>query len=360
MSIPTTRHIVAVHGDGQLRRIEQPVPALVPGTVLIRVRASLVSPGSELRGGWRALRAMQETPDPTVDPRPIGYSVSGEVIALGEHVDGLSPGDRVAAIGAGVAQHANVVVVPHNLVVPLPAGLKHEEGAYAMLLATGMQAARRGGVELGHFTATAGLGIVGLLTARIAQLAGAYAIGWDMIPNRLQAAEALGLDAVVRAGAEDVIAKTLAFTGGLGLDVGFLAVGGQADRAFDDMQASMKRSPDSHHEGVIVVVGGAQFPYKGTLTNTDIRRSSRTGPGYHDKDWERGGGYPPVFMRWTTRTHLELCLRLVAEGKIDVTRITSHRVPFEDVEAQTQEITRDPDAILGMVFQMADEYQPNI
>ena len=57
-------------------------------------------------------------------------------------------------------------------------------------------------------------------------------------------------------------------------------------------------------------------------------------------------------MRWTTRTNVELCLRLVAEGKIDVTALTTHRVPFDEVEAQTTEITKDPDSILGMAFEM--------
>ena len=98
MNLPTTRQVLAVHGDGQLRRIEQPMPEAAPGTVLIRVGASLVSHGSELRGGWRALRAMQKTPDPSVDPRPIGYSVGGEVLAVGEGVGELNPGDRVAAM----------------------------------------------------------------------------------------------------------------------------------------------------------------------------------------------------------------------------------------------------------------------
>lgn len=112
----------------------------------------------------------------------------------------------------------------------------------------------------------------------------------------------------------------------------------------------MKVSGDGHPMGTMVIVGGAEFPFTRSLTNMDVRRSSRTGPGYHDKDWERGRDYDPVFVRWNTRSNLELCLRLVAEGKLPVEKLTTHRVSFDSVEGETRRITEDPDSILGMVF----------
>src|SRR4051794_11653927 len=42
----------------------------------------------------------------------IGYSVAGEVVAVGEGIGDLSPGDLVAAAGAGQANHAEYVSVP--------------------------------------------------------------------------------------------------------------------------------------------------------------------------------------------------------------------------------------------------------
>lgn len=355
MKIPETREVIAVHGDGHLRRITEPMPELKPGTVLIAVGGSLVSPGSELKGGWRALRALQEAPPTDAPPKPIGYSNAGVVAAVGPGVTRFKVGDRVVGIGAGKARHADFAVVPHNLVFRLPENLSWEQGAYAMLLATALQAVRRGKVELGANMAIAGLGLVGLLTGRLAQLAGAMVVGWDTLESRLEVARKLGFDHTVRVGEGiDLVGQTRACTRDEGLDVGVIALGGDANRPFDALQACMKVSPDGHPEGTVVVVGGARFDYDGSLTNMDIRRSSRTGPGYHDDAWEVGPDYPPVFMRWTTRTNVELCLRLVAEGKIDVTALTSHRVPFDQVETQTAEITRDPDSILGMVFLMPE------
>src|SRR5215471_15714996 len=52
----------------------------------------------------------------------IGYSAAGEVLAVGEGVTDLAPGDLVACAGAGQANHADFIVVKRNLVCRLPPG----------------------------------------------------------------------------------------------------------------------------------------------------------------------------------------------------------------------------------------------
>ena len=350
-TIPKTRKVLAVHGDGQLRRVEEPVPELKPGMVLVKVGASLVSPGSEFGGGWPALRQLQLNPD----DRPVkkfGYSNAGTVISTGAGVDRFATGDRVCCICGNYAQHTDYAVVPQNLVFKLPGNVTFAQGSYAMLLATGLQALRRGRVEMGEYIAVAGLGLVGRLTARLGQLAGCPVIGWDTNTVRLDYARALGIDALVNVATEDSVSLTREFTGGQGLDHGIIALGGDAERPYDSLMDCMKVSPDGHAYGNIIVVGGANFPYKKKPSNVHIVRSSRTGPGYHDKAWELGGDYPPVFVRWDTRRNIELCLRFLSEGKIEVDRLTSHTIPFAAVEEETEEATLTPETILGMVFTM--------
>ena len=361
VNIPERRTVLTLRGDGRFRRMEAELPGLGRGEVLIKTKASLVSPGTELKGpvsrggkqagGWQGLRQMRLNPQEDPEPKPFGYACAGVVAAVGSEVKALRGGDRVAAIGAGYALHADYSVVPQNLVVPLPEGANFEQGAYGMLLATAMQAVRRGEPGLGEYVAVAGLGIVGLLTARCYQLAGCHVIGWDTLPFRLEVARELGLDDTVLVTEEKEVEKTLRFTGGRGLDIGVLALGGDAAKPAYALENCMKISGDGHPMGTMVVVGGAEFPFTRSLTNLDVRRSSRTGPGYHDKAWERGRDYDPVFVRWDTRRNLELSLRLVAEGKIAVEKLTTHRVAFERVEEETDGITRHPHAILGMVFE---------
>jgi threonine dehydrogenase-like Zn-dependent dehydrogenase len=276
------------------------------------------------------------------------------VLEVSEGVEEFAPGDRVACIGNGLAQHTNYAVVPHNLCVLLPDGVTFAQGAYAMLAATGLHAVRRGQPELGEYVLVIGLGLVGQLTAQLYQLAGTYVMGWDKIPFCTEIAQRWGIDATAVVGVEDEIAATKAFTRGQGLDAAVFAFGGDGNQALESTRACLKCAPDGHPYGRIVVVGLSHFNWAPgfPMTNIDIRQASRTGPGYHDDHWETGPGYPPVFMRWTTRTHLELCMRLIAEGKLNVDALTTHIVPLHDVDAAILAIIGEPDKILGVVFEM--------
>ena len=347
-----TRIVAALLGNGHIGLVEQDVPPLKPGTVLVDVRNSLVSPGTEL-GGWRGLRRQLDHPDPNAKPHPFGYSNAGVVAAVGEGVSEFAVGDRVACIGAGYAMHTDVAVVPHHLCVKLPESVSFAQGSYAMLAATALQALRRLAPEFGEYTCVVGLGIVGQLTAQLLRLAGTYVIGWDTIALRNEIAHRCGIDATARVGADDEVAATGEFTDGGGLDAAVLAFGGDANTAMASVEKSMKVSPDGHPMGRIVVVGGPRFEYTSTLTNLDIRRASRTGPGYHDEAWEFGAPYPPVFMRWTTRTNLELCMRLIGEGRLKVDALTTHLISLRDVDKAVAGILDDPDALLGVVFEMS-------
>ena len=349
------RKVAAVCGDGHLRVIEQDVPAPKRGTVLVDVHASLVSPGTELNG-WRGLAEKRRNPDAGAAPRPFGYSNAGTVRETGEGVAEFKAGDRVACIGAGYALHTDSAAVPHNLCVALPDKVSFAQGAYAMLAATALHTLRRGEPEFGESVCVLGLGLVGQLTAQLYKLAGNFVIGWDRIERRLRIAKKCGIDATVADGAADEVAVTRNFTKGLGLDAAVMANAGECDESVDKLVRCMKVSPDGHPMGRIMIVGWPTFRFAnliGGMNNLDIRRCARTGPGYHDDPWEVGDAYPPVFMRWTTRTNLELCMRLIEEGRLNVDALTTHRIPFQDMEAQVDRLLDDPDDMLGVVL----EYQ---
>lgn len=355
--MPSKRIVAARLGRGRVGTIEQDVPALRPGAVGVRMQASLISPGTEL-GGWRGLAAEREQAgdsDEPREPKPFGYSGAGVVDALGEGVDRFEVGQRVACVGVGYALHTDYAVVPHHLCVALPEEADFAQGSYAMLGATALHALRRGRPEFGEFVGVLGLGIVGQLAAQLYHLAGCYVIGWDTITQRCETARSCGLARAVQVGQEEELAATEAFTRGAGLDQAVLAFGGRADETYQTVVKAMKCSPDGHPEGVLVVVGGCTFECnKGTITNMDIRRAGRTGPGYHDETWEHGADYPPVWLRWTTRTNLELILRLIAEGRLTVDALTTHRIPLAQAEEGIAAILDHPDDALGVVFTMGE------
>jgi len=347
------RLVAARTNDGHIITIKEEIPPLRPGTVLVEVHNSLVSPGTEV-GGWRALRQLREHPLPPGKPQTFGYSNAGVVREVGDGVEGLAPGEHVACIGVGYALHATYAVVPHHLCVALPEAVSFTQGSYAMLAATALHAVRRGQPELGEFVSVVGLGLLGQLCARLYQMAGAYVIGWDLIPFRAEIARQWGIDAAVVIGEQDEMAATHVFTGGQGLDAALFAFGGDANQTLASTERCLKCAPDGHPQGRIVIVGNPHFnwPGPGPMTNTEILRASRTGPGYHDEDWEIGADYPPVFMRWTTQTNLRLCMRLIAEGKLDVDVLTTHTIRLAEVDEGISAALQEPDRMLGVVFEM--------
>lgn len=350
MNNPQKRLVAVKRGDGKIRVVEQDMPDMAGGTVLVKVGASLVSPGTEL-GGWHSFANQKTHPEP-IKERPFGYSNSGIVIEAAAGASEFKPGDRVACIGAGYALHSDYAVVPHNLCVPLPDNVSFEQGAYAMLFATAMHTLRRGEPEFGEYVCVAGLGIVGLLTARLYQLAGNYVIGWDINPARLAIANRWGIESVV--GDENGVEATQKFTRNCGLDAAVLAFSGTCDETVERLIHCMKHSPDGHGMGRIMVVGWPDFRYGqglvGAMNNIDIRRCSRTGPGYHHLQWEFGADYPQVFIRWTTKTNLALCMRLISEGKVDIDSLTTHRIQLEQVEKEIDKALEYPDRMLGVIF----------
>ena len=114
----------------------------------------------------------------------------------------------------------------------------------------------------------------------------------------------------------------------------------------------MKRAPDTHQMGRIVIVGGAFIAHRwsSSLGNLDIRSASRTGPGYHDRDWEHGAHYPQVFVQWSTRRNLEECIRFMDSGDFNVEPIVTHRVPIEDAPEVCEILIQRPNEALGVVL----------
>jgi threonine dehydrogenase-like Zn-dependent dehydrogenase len=151
---------------------------------------------------------------------------------------------------------------------------------------------------------------------------------------------------------EDAIDRTDQFTHQRGLDASVFAFGGDGEKAYKQTLRCLKSSPDGHRMGRIVIVGGSRFPLQWDALNVDIRFAARTGPGYHDDRWEHGQDYPPVFMRWTTQTNLDLCMHLIAEGRLNVDVLTTHIVRLDEVKQRVNDMLTSSEEILGVVFDM--------
>jgi len=353
-SLPKIRRMGALNCAGQGVVVEGPVPPIQRGEVMVRVRASLVSPGTEFSGVRGVREALAAGQPKSFEPRPFGYQNAGDVIAVGKGVKRWKEGDRVACMGKG-AGHTDIAVVPQNLCFRLPEAVSYEQGAFNHLAATALHAVRRVDGRLGEYLLIAGMGMVGQLSAQVARLAGHAVMGWDREAWRLKLAARCGLDAGVRVGEEDVQAAAVTFTQGHGFDAAILAFGGQADEALNQIISVMRQTRDGHRWGRVVFVGGATATVRGGagLGNLDICGSARTGAGYHDHPWELGEvEYPPVFMRWTTQTNQELVMRLIASGRLKVKPLISHRIPLAEIHRAVDLHLNRPGTTMGTVLLM--------
>ncbi len=341
------RKVVAIDGRGRISVEEEPIPQPKPGQVQVEVKASLISPGTELGGVMGRRKNPSDGP-----PRVFGYGNAGVVIGQGERCEDIVIGTRVACMGGGYAQHATHACVPRNMAVAVPGGVSFNHAAFSCLAATALNAIRRAEVQLGEHVAVAGVGPVGQLACQWARLSGCYVMALDRLPMRLERARKTGLHRTINIDEEDPVAVSRTFTQGYGVDAGILAFGGDGTEAFKTLVQMMKQAPDTHRMGRIVIVGGAKIEhtFAAALGNLDVRSAARTGPGYHDEAWEHGADYPPVFVPWTTTRNLEECLRFMDDGGLVVEPLITHRVPINEAPDACEDLIQRPNEALGVIL----------
>ena len=344
------RRVGAVYYNGKVAIEEEEMSPLKENQVLVEVHASLISPGTEMA---LVKKLRNEPAKPDSAPIRFGYSNAGIILETKGDVKGLKPGMRVACMGAGAAQHTDYASVPVNLVVPLPDEVTFEQASYLSLAATSLQAVRRTEVKLGEYGAVLGQGIVGNLAAQLYQLSGARVLGWETLALRAEIAARCGIRSIdfIK---NDPVELTKAFAAPYGLDFALFAFGGNAESAFMNIKKCMKISADGHEMGNVVVVGGCRVPVDGGAAsgNLNIRVSSRTGAGYHDTDWEYGKDYPSAFVQFTTQRNGRELIALIAEKRLKVDPLTTHRLPLEKISEASDLLIDHPDQAMGVILTM--------
>ncbi len=366
-------------GEAVIAEVPAPVPHL--GEVLVRNAASLVSAGTErmvvsfaeksLIGKVRsrpdlarqvldkarregALSTLESTFTHLDQPLALGYSSAGTIIALGEGVSGLAIGQRVACAGGGYAVHAEVVSVPKILITPLPDAVDFESAAFATLGAIALHGFRLSQAHLGEVVGVIGLGLLGLLGVAIAQAAGCEVLGIDIDPQRVALAQALGARAVLRKDAEEAAAS---FSRGRGCDAVLIC----ADTSTSDPVELAGAIARDRARVVAVGAVGLNLPRKIYYEKELTFLNSRSyGPGRYDPNYEEGGqDYPLGYVRWTEGRNMEAIVNLMADGKIPVQKLISHRFEIDQAPEAYALITgKRSEPFLGVILRYPDSETP--
>jgi polar amino acid transport system substrate-binding protein len=381
------KQVLQNNKTGRMAVADVPTPIVQKGRVLVRASASLISAGTERmavdEGKKSLIEKARERPELVKQviekaknegflktfnavrsklgsSTALGYSAAGVVVDVGDEVMEFRAGDRVACAGAGYASHAEVLSVPKNLCVRLPDEVSFDAGAFGTLGAIALQGVRLADPTLGESVVVIGLGLLGQIAVQLLKANGCRVFGIDLDPAKVELARALGADGGAVSD-ENVKKAVLDWSRGRGADAVVITA------ATSSNQPVELAGEVSRLKGRVVAVGmvGLDVPrnlyFKRELS---LMVSMSYGPGRYDAEYEeRGHDYPFAYVRWTENRNIEAFLDLVAEGRVNVERLITHRFPIEEGERAYQLIageTKEP--YLGIVLQydMARELERRI
>ena len=373
------KQVVQSARSGKLLVKEVPAPAVRPGHLLVRTRTSLISAGTDrmvvgFAGKSLAAKAM-ERPDlvkkvmdkarrdgiaATIravmarldEPMPLGYSSCGEVTALGAGVEGrFRIGQRVAAAGAGVSNHAELNLVPENLAAPVPDDVNDEEACFGTLGAIALHGVRNLGLQLGDRAAVIGVGLVGQLVVQLLDLAGVRVAAFDYDGGRLDLARFGRAELCWNLADGDPAQAMADFTDGRGCDGVLIAAATESSAPFE-LAARLARD---RARVCLVGLTGTEIPYREFMQKELSLVVSRSyGPGRYDEDFEgRGVKYPDGYVPWTETRNLAEAVRRMSRQKdhrLAVEQLITHRFPIERAADAYAMVTGRTEPHLGVVL----------
>jgi predicted dehydrogenase/threonine dehydrogenase-like Zn-dependent dehydrogenase len=376
------KQVAQNYRSGELAVVEAPAPNCVPGGVLVRSLYSLISTGTELMkvdeskmslvGKARArpdqvrklLDTVQQQGPVTAYKKamnrldsysPLGYSLAGTVVEVGEGAEEFAVGQLVACAGNEFALHAELNWVPTNLCVAVPDGVSPQLAAFTTVGSIALQGVRQGNVQIGDTACVIGLGLVGQLVVQLLVASGVQVVGLDLDQDRCRLAEKAGAllsaapDADGVAAVEQALSKA---SGGLGADRLFLVAGGSSNQPVE-LAARLARD-----RATVVDIGKCKLdlPWNDYYEKElEVRFSRSYGPGRYDPRYEIGGvDYPAGYVRWTERRNLHCFVNAVARKEVDPEALIAGIFPLQDAPSVYEQLGTGALRGVGFLF----EYDP--
>ena len=360
--------------NGSTEVAEVPAPRAGRGQLLIRTTRTLVSAGTERMlvdfGKAGLIDKARQQPDkvrmvldkistdglmPTIaavrnkldQPLAMGYCNVGEVVEVGAGVSGFAVGDRVASNG----KHAELVSVPVNLCAKVPDAVPDEAAAFTVLGAVALQGIRLVQPTLGETVVVTGLGLIGLVTVQLLRAHGCRVLGLDFDADKLALARRFGAEVADLKSGADPVAAAQAYSRGRGVDAVIVAASTKSSEPMHQAALMCRK------RGRIVLVGVTGLE----LSRADFFEKELTfqvscsyGPGRYDPNYEdKGQDYPLGFVRWTEQRNFEAVLDMLAEGRLDVAPLVSHRFGITEAE-RAYAVVGGSEPSLGIVLRFAE------
>ncbi|MEN6355448.1 MAG: NAD(P)-dependent alcohol dehydrogenase [Armatimonadota bacterium] len=338
-----------LHGPKDLRLHDEPKPQPGQGEVQIQIKSVGIC-ASDLHY-YREARIGTTT---ITDPIVMGHEASGVITALGEGVESLKVGDRVAiepAKPCGQCEycksgHFNVcrgvqffgtppvdgclrdyITWPAELALKVPDLISFDEAAMVEPLAVGVYAVDLASISAGDTIAIFGVGAIGLSVLQAAKVAGVgRIIVTDPVPARRELAIELGADAALDPHSQDVEKELAGLTGSRGVDIAFECAGVP--------ETLVDAGNVVHPLGKIVVVGiPDEDAYSFEASNARRKQLS------------------VIFVRRSNLT-AERSIDLISSGKMNVTCYGRHHFPLEKTAQAMDAAIAKSDGVIRAIVQI--------
>jgi threonine dehydrogenase-like Zn-dependent dehydrogenase len=326
------RLLVTAPRQAEFEAIPEPVYAATD--LLVRARVTAISTGTELRvfrlipvdDGGQFLHANV----PFAVPTENGYSMVGDVIAVGADVTDFAVGDRVFV----PATHRHVAAIAANLAIKLPPKLADEEAVFLSILEVAHLALRRGNPTPGETVAIIGLGVIGLSALAYCRAFGFHTIAIDTVLARRAIAQEMGADLVISPEDANFHQRVFAETNGYGVDLVI-----EAASVWPAIQLGMEIAG----KGAKIVV---------VARHTDKPAFSPVGDPFLQKDLTLlvTYGHPSAGQRWERSRSFGLTIRLLANRQLKIAPMITHRQSWRDLPIIYQRIDQGERTIVGVVL----------
>jgi len=262
-------------------------------------------------------------------PRFIGHEVAGTVVAVGDGVQEVQNGDRVAVFAEGRGYAEYIVEDVSRLYV-----LKEEtpfDLALGEPIACSVNGVRKLDPQFNDSVAIVGTGFMGLIMTQLFRIRGAgKVIAIDTRESMLELAKKCGATHTLNPTENDVVSEVKALTDGAGVDIGVEAAGKQAtlDSIAKLVRMEGKLEIFGFHQGEPRTINMAHWNWMAfDLVNGHTRSAH-------------------IYVEG-----MEIGLQLLESGKLVMDDLVTHRYPLAEInEAFRTATQKSDDFVKGVII----------
>jgi threonine dehydrogenase-like Zn-dependent dehydrogenase len=353
-----------VDAQGVVHIDTYPIPTPGPDQVLVRIRTTQVSAGTEMNVVRRRRQAATPEAQTPLPEAGLGYTAIGIIEAVGAQVSGWHEGEHVLCSG-NHGTHWLVTPAAANdpasfpqqyMLQRIPAGLSDVEAAFGVLGDIALHGIRRAKIQLGESVAVHGLGVIGNLAVQLAARSGAYpVIGLDLDAARMELAKQLGASHTINVAQEEPVAAIRALTrsdwryrGALpGLEPdGGADVQIHSTSYIGNYPILLKSAAD---RGRIVLVG-ATGGHVQIESHELFRRELKVMGSY-----ETGLVDPHPYWPWSRARNRQVIWDMILRGALQCQPLVSHVAPYSEAPALYDMMDASPQGWMSVFFTWNDD-----